>query len=117
MPDVKVYIRAENIDKWNAVENKAEWINTILSNSTDTSNYGRKIDTPVGPAVTVLSEEVPQDNFKQFLRDYSEVGVKKAPHPIYGYPCCHKKSPCKHWQWDELTSEWVNELTGDSREG
>lgn len=30
MPDVKVYIRKENIAKWEALENKSDLINTIL---------------------------------------------------------------------------------------
>lgn len=58
MPDVKVYIRAENLNKWNSMENKSKWINTLLKNSSDTSNYGKNIQTPVGEFTTVLSEEV-----------------------------------------------------------
>jgi hypothetical protein len=30
MPDIKVYIRKQNIEKWNAIEEKSEWINTLL---------------------------------------------------------------------------------------
>lgn len=113
MPDVKVYIRVENIDKWNAMANKSEWINTLLASSSDTSNYGRKIDTPVGEMVTVLSEDL--DEFKQFQKDYSQPGVR-PPHPVYGYPCCHKATPCKHWHYRELEGDWYNELTKETKD-
>ena len=69
MPDVKVYIRKENIQKWNDIANKSEWINTLLKNSDDTSSYGRTIDTPVGPAVTVLSEMLPPLSVKEQLEE------------------------------------------------
>jgi hypothetical protein len=59
MSDVKVYIREENMDKWRAIANKSRWVNTILANSDDTSEYGSIKQTPVGPATTVLSEILP----------------------------------------------------------
>lgn len=52
MPDVKVYIRAENVDKWNSIASKADWINTLLKNA----DYTKTIYTPVGPAVVALTE-------------------------------------------------------------
>ena len=30
-PKCSVYIRVENIEKWEAIPNKAEWVNSILS--------------------------------------------------------------------------------------
>jgi hypothetical protein len=42
--------------------------------------------------------------------------VPKPPDPETGYPCCVKKSPCKHWMWDELGSVWTNTLTNKTRE-
>lgn len=59
MPDVKVYIREENMEKWKAIPKKADWINTLLANSDDTSRYGKAENSPVGPVVPVLSEVVP----------------------------------------------------------
>lgn len=59
MPDIKVYIRQANLEKWNAIANKSAWINTLLENTEDTSSYGRTVGTPVGPAVTVLAETIP----------------------------------------------------------
>lgn len=65
MPDIKVYIREENISKWRAIANKSEWINTLLKNSDDTSEYGATRDTPAGPMTTVLSETLPEEPIKQ----------------------------------------------------
>lgn len=93
MPDIKVYIRKENIDKWNNIHNKSEWINTLLKNSDDTSNYGKTVDTPVGPAVTVLSETLP---------------------PMARACCLNKTKPCKHWNW--TGENYTNILTGEIRE-
>lgn len=99
--------------------NKSEWINTILANSSDTSDYGRRIDTPVGETVSVLSEEVPEKeddpNYKQFQKDYSQPGIR-PPHPVYGYPCCHKEIPCKHWHYREIEGDWYNELTKEAKD-
>lgn len=113
MPDVKVYVRQENVEKWQSIHNKSEWLNTLLANSGDTSNYGREIDMAVGEMVTVLSEDL--DEFNQFKKDYSLPGVR-PPHPIYGYPCCHKEIPCKHWHHRELEGDWDNELTKETKE-
>lgn len=55
-----IYIRKENEAKWAAVADKSEWVNALLANSDDTSNYGKTIKTPVGPMVTVLSETLPE---------------------------------------------------------
>ena len=30
MPKKNIYIWTENLDKWEAIENKSEWINTLL---------------------------------------------------------------------------------------
>lgn len=96
MPDVKVYIRTENLDKWNNIYNKSEWINTLLKNSNNTLEYGETKDTPIRPITTVLSEEVPS------LKD-----LERA--------CCLGKKPCKHWQWDEDNQNWVNSISGRIR--
>jgi hypothetical protein len=91
MPDIKVYIRTENLEKWKSIPNKSEWINTLLSNSDDTSRYGSARQTPVGPVVEVLSETVPP--------------LQRA--------CCLLKKPCIHWQYDDVMQTWTNVLTGE----
>lgn len=43
--------------------------------------------------------------------------IPGPPDAKTGYPCCLKQSPCKHWLWNDTDAVWVNELTGNSREG
>jgi hypothetical protein len=31
-------------------------------------------------------------------------------------PCCEKKNPCQHWQWNEPDQLWQNILSGRTRE-
>lgn len=31
MPDVKVYVRSEDLDKWNAIEKKSGWLHLALN--------------------------------------------------------------------------------------
>lgn len=31
MPDVKVYVRTEDLDKWNAIEKKSQWLSVCLN--------------------------------------------------------------------------------------
>jgi hypothetical protein len=38
--------------------------------------------------------------------------VPTAPDPETGYPCCTKKTPCKHWVFDGTKDAYVNSLTG-----
>lgn len=42
--------------------------------------------------------------------------VPKPPDPDKGYPCCSGRTPCKHWIWDDMHTEWKNSLTGKTRE-
>lgn len=29
--------------------------------------------------------------------------------------CCSKANPCKHWEFNELTQEWVNSINGERK--
>lgn len=97
MPDVKIYIRAEDIDTWNSIEKKAEFIHKAL-NKEEGEISGMKIDNST-------SYGVPTEKF-----------VPRAPDPETGYPCCLKARPCKHWVWDGNRSAYINSLTGKERE-
>jgi hypothetical protein len=33
-----------------------------------------------------------------------------------GLPCCSKRSPCKHWQWNDMKQLYVNSISGEERE-
>lgn len=43
MPDVKVYIRTEDLDKWNAIEKKAQWLHDALSGT----EIKTKLEAPI----------------------------------------------------------------------
>jgi hypothetical protein len=45
MPSVPIYIRKENMARYLAIESPSDWINTILANSSDTSSYGKTVET------------------------------------------------------------------------
>lgn len=105
--NITTYIRKEDEDKWNAIPNKSLWLHHALNGTAQLAELP-----------TVLTDEKPDnmdDPFEQFLKDYSLPGTK-PPHPEYGYPCCHKDSPCKHWQWDGVIGAYVNQLTKKERE-
>lgn len=49
MPDVKIYIRAEDLDKWLAIEKKSEFIHNALNNEP-------KAKEPTKPATASIPE-------------------------------------------------------------
>jgi hypothetical protein len=110
MPDVKVYIRTEDLDTWNSIEKKSEFIHNALNNI---------VSVPVAP---------PRGAPPKIERISSETTISipgvskgsdfvpKPPDPETGYPCCLGKRPCKHWVWNGDISAYVNSLTGKERE-
>ncbi len=125
MPDVKVYIRADDINKWNAIEKKSEFLHDALC-ADDFIVHNRKgegsrsiYDVPktqrIDYGLPVMAERVvdlrpikPKTTDLEF--------VPKPPDPDTGYPCCTKAKPCKHWVFDGASSEWRNEITGKTKE-
>jgi hypothetical protein len=73
MPTVAIYIRKANLQKYLSMENPSEWINAILANTDDVSKYGSIKQTPVGEAVTVLSETLPSEPEEKPKRSMKEV--------------------------------------------
>lgn len=107
-----IYIRKENEDKWNDIADKSNWVNTLLDNSGSTKEYGAVRETPAGKMTTVPSEALPEIPGVVRGSDF----VPKPPDPETGYPCCQKRSPCKHWTWDGNIEAWINSPTGKTRE-
>lgn len=56
-----------------------------------------------------------QDATAPDKKKWAEVKPNR-PDPDLGYPCCTKKTPCKHWAWESDQEAWVNNLTGKTRE-
>lgn len=105
MPDVKVYIRTENIDKWNAIANKAEWLNTLLKNSGDTSQYGATRDVAGIEMVTVLSEELEPEEENE--DPYPGYAIHRATGQVV--------DTLNEKEVDEVTPEMVKYLKKENR--
>ena len=58
MPNKTIYVHEDNLDKWNKIANRSDWINTVLRNADDTSEWGQTTMGPVGPMITTLTEIV-----------------------------------------------------------
>lgn len=90
MPDVKVYIRTEDLVKWNAIEKKAQWLHDAL---------GSVPQLVIGPLE---------------ITSRAEVAGSIPATPNLGMACCLLKTPCRHWSYaNEL---WTNSLTGEVKE-
>lgn len=108
MPQQTVYIRNEDMEAWKKVPHKSQLIHEAIIGYTGHATV---------PGVTTADklQEEGLDEFDKFMLDYSKPG-KRPPHPKYGYPCCHGKTPCKHWQWGGDEGAWVNSLTGETKD-
>lgn len=93
-----VYIRPQDEDKWKLLKNKSEFISNALN------GVSFEITSKAGSDFTIKQAQ-PSGEF-----------VLRPPDPDTGYPCCTKKTPCKHWQFDSDKGKWVNILTGEERE-
>ena len=94
-----IYIRKENEDKWDKIHDKSEWVNTLLKNSGDTSEYGKKRDIAGIEMITVLSEEI---------SPITKTGdFKVAPETGRAYDMCEhgagvrmcREKKCKNYQF------------------
>jgi hypothetical protein len=104
MPQVTVYVREEDLDSWKAISKKSEFIHNAI-------NSNPKI---------ILKPEIKVDKVAEIFNIPGVVRgaefVPKPPDPVFGYPCCKAKKPCKHWQWNDLDGAWINSITGEARE-
>lgn len=87
MPLRSVYIRKEDLELWETLDDKSEKVSRMLN-----SGLVKKTHPKV-----------------------SEPFVPQKPDEL-GYPCCRLSKPCRHWAFDGVTSVWTNELTGKTRE-
>lgn len=89
MPNKTIYIKPEDEDKWNAIDNKSLFVSMSLSNYDTTIEIGDTSGTV---------------DFYQTTSDLS------AP-PV----CCVQPGVrCKHWDFKD--GQWINRLTGKTLE-
>lgn len=113
MPQVFVYVRNDDLDKWKAVEKKSEFLHLAL-NRLPTPGFSEE---PVKQSVSITyATPLPAEPLVISGVVRGSAFVPKPPDPETGYPCCLGKRPCKHWQWDGNRSAYVNSLTGKERE-
>lgn len=120
---VNIHIRKENELIWEQIPNKSEWVNNQLKGDSvgTPSAENSKIGSPAANfknlEIKTASElETPkrltrEERFQQFLEDYKDRTIVRPPHPEFGYPCCHSKNRCKHWEFDSINTEYKNQLT------
>lgn len=135
---VNIYIRKEDEDKWNAIDNKAEWLHFHLNKGVKVvmlredgsgkieDHYNRpekKSPLPDGKkTIQFDSTPVGENLFHKLTTD--EVSSRVTPvitpdefeeaFDAAEQDCCRKKAPCKHWQF--INGMWINSLSGRSRE-
>jgi hypothetical protein len=96
MPRVTQYVRNEDLDKWNSIVNKSEFIHNALNSLNDNT---------IVQVANLMDKATPPDH----------IYPTKRPEPInqMALACCLLKNPCKHWQYNESKAEWVNTRTGE----
>lgn len=122
---IQITLNQQAVDILNEKANKSEYIEDLILNHTQSIQQSGLTREEV---IQLIKEYAPQPQSIQTpyssAPDISKIPgitvggdfVPKPPDPETGYPCCVKKSPCKHWMWDELNSVWTNTLTNKTRE-
>lgn len=101
MPQVTVYIREGDIDKWKALEHKAEFIHKALNSQVPTET--RTALDAINPVLQTISAQPPSPN------------RETTPFSDMPLACCLAKKPCIHWVWDGAESQYTNSRTGEVR--
>jgi len=110
MPTVSVFIRRDDLDKWKSLPNKSQAIHDMLAH---TIVHYDEVGT-VGDVEGVVVDDIKKAT--GLVMQSTPSFIPSPPDPELGYPCCQKNKPCKHWKFDDLNGQWVNELTGKVRE-
>lgn len=66
MPTLPVYIRVDDLDKWKALDNKAEFIHNALNPTTFVLDKS-KLGTPK-PAISVMKRKTSPEEFQTFFK-------------------------------------------------
>lgn len=107
---INITIDQEAVNILNEQENKSQYIeDLILNRVTEQSILTEQ-------RVIELIKEHARQELTTADKFVPEPFVPRPPDPITGYPCCVKKSPCKHWAFDQNMFEWVNSITGNRRD-
>ncbi len=104
MPDAKIYIRTEDLDKWNAIEKKSEFIHNALNpahlsiQSRDGSPEVLSVIQPIKPPKDMFTkaDNIEDDRHRE-LADDESLQFKLCKHLADPKFCKHAKNgkPCK----------------------
>lgn len=141
---VNIYIRKEDEDKWNAIDNKAEWLHFHLNKgvkvitlredgSGKIEDHYNRPETGLGLPPTVPEEKqalkkntvLPDGKIYHWTPETKTVEQAEL-NAIKQYEfaealkaneqdCCKKNTPCRHWTWQDTTSSYINTLSGRER--
>lgn len=93
-----VYFREEDISAWNAIDNKAEFLHTVLNDVKEAE----------------VSEEKPHKKWETD-QDIIDDVLEVFPGAIVEKPefmcCTSKRTRCNHWQWDLDKALWINSIS------
>ena len=110
-----IYFRKDIWELFGSEPKKSDLINSLLE-----AHYlgEQPIKINLKPADTSIGQsgKIPAALNIPGVQVASEVFKPNAPDPVFGYPCCKLKKPCKHWVWNDIDTAWVNQLTGEARE-
>jgi len=121
---MNISISEEAVRALDSKENKSQFIEDLILNGSPEAES--KSPLTIEAVRVLIKEEIGNIDFtKTSIKniDLASLGVKtgdafvpKPPDPDKGYPCCSGRTPCKHWIWDDMDTEWKNSITGKTRE-
>jgi hypothetical protein len=115
---INITIDQEAVDILNQQENKSQYIEDLILNKASQTQSGLTRDD----VIQLIKEYTPTPQLDKSSNSSvpnlqtADKFVPKPPDPEFGYPCCKGRSPCKHWVWNEMDSNWTNTLTGKVRD-
>lgn len=140
MPQVTVYVRDEDLDKWKAIQRKSEFVSNAINGLSSNGRtegfepsylgsspsepakrvgysnlFPSEVSSDVRPDIKIASEGKPS-NMVLVKTDEGTVAERNqwASAGVDMTPaCCLNKKPCKHWSWDGVNSQYVNSITGE----
>ena len=101
---INISISEEANNQLNQQENKSQYIEDLILGGSRPS----EVESSLEEIKSLLSKNISPPTAGSF--------IPKPPDPLTGYPCCQKRTPCKHWIFDGANESWINVLTGVSRD-
>lgn len=101
MPDVKIYIRTSDLEKWNSIQKKSEFMHTALE----------ALEVLASPGKSRLYADIAT---RKAGEGHLELVEEVAPGSLVSIPSCclNQKNRCKHWEFDGEASTWTNTRSG-----